>query len=182
VNANSAPEAARIGRRITALRRERGWSLNELAGRAGVGKATLSGVEAGTRNPTLETLYAIAGQLGLPLAAVLADPRDGVEAVSTVHGTAVTAELLAVFNEPTAVFEYYRVLIKPSLRQTSPAHVAGTTEHLTVYRGIGYVGTSHTPLKVMAGSYATWNADEPHIFEADEDIHGALLIRYPSAA
>src|SRR5581483_3591392 len=116
VNANSAPEAARIGRRITALRRERGWSLNELALRAGVGKATLSGVEAGTRNPTLETLYAIAGQLGLPLAAVLADPRDGIEAVSTVHGTAVTAELLAVFNEPTAVFEYYRVVIKPSLR------------------------------------------------------------------
>ena len=67
--------AIRIGQRVSSLRRERGLSLSELAGRAGIGKATLSGVEAGTRNPTLETLYAITGELGLQLAAVLAEPE-----------------------------------------------------------------------------------------------------------
>ncbi|MFR9803164.1 helix-turn-helix domain-containing protein [Pseudonocardia sp. RS010] len=35
-------------------------SLSELARRASVGKATLSGLEAGTRNPTLDTLHAVA--------------------------------------------------------------------------------------------------------------------------
>ena len=45
--------------RLRALREERGISLSTLARLAGVGKATLSGLENGTRNPTLETLYAV---------------------------------------------------------------------------------------------------------------------------
>lgn len=52
-----------IGRRIRRLREERGISLSALARAAGVGKATLSGLENGTRNPTLETLWAITAEL-----------------------------------------------------------------------------------------------------------------------
>ena len=63
-----------VGRRVRALREDRGLSLSALARLAGVGKATLSGLENGTRNPTLETLYAITAQLGVPLAAVLSCP------------------------------------------------------------------------------------------------------------
>ncbi|MEV0969358.1 XRE family transcriptional regulator [Microtetraspora glauca] len=70
---HSAAFAAEVGQRIRRLRAQRGLSLSELALRAGVGKATLSGLEAGTRNPTVETLYAITAQLDVPLAAVLTD-------------------------------------------------------------------------------------------------------------
>jgi transcriptional regulator with XRE-family HTH domain len=42
-----------VGRRLRALREARGTSLSALARAAGVGKATLSGLENGTRNPTL---------------------------------------------------------------------------------------------------------------------------------
>ncbi|WP_344749798.1 helix-turn-helix transcriptional regulator [Streptosporangium vulgare] len=48
------------------LREERGISLSALARAAGVGKATLSGLENGTRNPTLDTLWAITTELGVP--------------------------------------------------------------------------------------------------------------------
>jgi XRE family transcriptional regulator, regulator of sulfur utilization len=86
--AESITAAIRIGQRVSSLRHERGLSLGELAGRAGIGKATLSGVEAGTRNPTLETLYAITGELGLPLAAVLAEPEPEPQSagIGAVHG------------------------------------------------------------------------------------------------
>src|SRR5918995_6173421 len=47
-----------VGQRVRELRERRGLSLSELARRAAVGKATLSGLEAGTRNPPLETLQA----------------------------------------------------------------------------------------------------------------------------
>jgi XRE family transcriptional regulator, regulator of sulfur utilization len=179
--------AERIGRRVTELRRERGLSLSELAARAGIGKATLSGVEAGTRNPTLETLYAITGQLGLPLAAVLAEPtsdpahpaRDREPGFADVHGDAVTAHLHAVFEEPTATFEFYRLRIRPGRRQTSPAHSPGTTEHLSVFSGRGLAGPVDAPLPLVPGGYATWQADRPHVFEATEEVVAALMIRSP---
>lgn len=183
--------AARIGRRVTELRRERGLSLSELAARAGIGKATLSGVEAGTRNPTLETLYAITGQLGLPLAAVLAEPAEGAEPASgrgarrpepgfaDVHGDAVTAHLHAVFEEPGVTFEYYRLRIRPGRRQTSPAHGPGVTEHLSVFSGHGIAGPLDAPIPLAPGGYATWRADRPHVFEAAEEVLAALVIRSP---
>ena len=187
----AAPTPAElIGARVTELRRERGLSLSELAARAGIGKATLSGVEAGTRNPTLETLYAITGQLGLPLAAVLAEPaadpadpahpaRDREPGFADVHGDAVTAHLHAVFEEPTATFEFYRLRIRPGRRQTSPAHSPGTTEHLSVFAGRGLAGPVDEPIPLAPGVYATWQADRPHVFEATEEVSAALMIRSP---
>jgi len=181
--------AERIGHRVTELRVERGLSLSELAARAGIGKATLSGVEAGTRNPTLETLYAITGQLGLPLAAVLAEPaheahpaRDREPGFADVHGDAATAHLHAVFEEPTATFEFYRLRIRPGARQTSPAHPPGTTEHLSVFSGRGLAGPAHAPIPLAPGAYVTWQADVPHVFEAAEEVVAALMIRSPRTA
>ena len=190
VPADPVTPAARIGRRVTELRRERGLSLSELAARAGIGKATLSGVEAGTRNPTLETLYAITGQLDLPLAAVLAEPpsdpshaaRDREPGFTDVHGDAVTAHLHAVFEEPTAIFEFYRLRIRPGRRQTSPAHSPGTTEHLSVWVGRGLAGPADEPITLAPGVYATWRADRPHVFEAEEEVVAALMIRSPRHA
>jgi transcriptional regulator with XRE-family HTH domain len=55
--------AASLGQIVTALREDRGWSAAELARRAGVDPATLSRTEAGTKTPTLRTLYRIARTL-----------------------------------------------------------------------------------------------------------------------
>ena len=52
------------------LRRERAraaLSLTELAKRAGIAKSTLSQLESGTGNPSLETLWALGTALGVPL-------------------------------------------------------------------------------------------------------------------
>ncbi|MCM2416499.1 helix-turn-helix transcriptional regulator [Streptomyces sp. RKAG290] len=53
-----------LGRRLRALRQEQGLSLSELSRRSRVGKGTLSELESGQRNPTLETLYALTTALG----------------------------------------------------------------------------------------------------------------------
>lgn len=182
----SAISTADVGRRIAQLRREHGLSLSRLAAQAGIGKATLSGVEAGTRNPTLETLYAITGQLGLPLAAVLADRVTpsmshsySADARLEVHGDAVRARLLTVFEEPDVIFEYYDIRIHPGPQQFSPAHPPGTTEHLTVFAGWGVVGPREKPVPLQPGAFVTWDADQPHLFHAEEEIIGALVIRTP---
>ena len=122
--------------------RSGGISLSALARLAGVGKATLSGLENGTRNPTLETLYAITAQLGVPLTAVLAEPADE----PTVRGAAVSATLLEVFNDTDATYELYRMRVAPGPGQLSPAHQAGVTEHVTVFAGVLRAGPADAPL------------------------------------
>ena len=76
-----------VGARVRQLRVAQGWSQSSLAARAGLGKATLSEIEAGRRNPTLETLYAIAAQLQIGLSELLTDAgAAAVEAPSGARG------------------------------------------------------------------------------------------------
>ncbi|MCD0451527.1 helix-turn-helix domain-containing protein [Actinocorallia sp. API 0066] len=174
--------AAEIGRRLRALRQARGLSLSELAHRARVGKATLSALEAGTRNPTVETLYAITAQLDVPFAALLTDPAPAPPApVLPVHGKAVTALLLETFEDASHTTELYRLHIRPGRRQISPAHPEGVTEYLTVFQGTALVGPPDAPLTLPPGSHASWVSDTPHLYATatPEEVHASLLIRHP---
>jgi transcriptional regulator with XRE-family HTH domain len=177
--ARTSTLAQEVGRRIQALRAERGISLSELARGAGLGKATLSAVESGTRNATLETLYAIAARLDVPLAALLAAPTP--TAPTTVRGTAVTAELLQVFADGEATTELYRLTIHPGPTQTSPAHPRGVVEYLTVFSGTALVGPPDAPLTVAEGGHVSFASDVPHIYAAVEgEVRASLVIRHPA--
>ncbi|MCX5068623.1 XRE family transcriptional regulator [Micromonospora lupini] len=170
-------DPAVVGRRVRALREERGISLSTLARLAGVGKATLSGLENGTRNPTLETLWAVTAQLGVPFTALLAEPT----AEPTVHGTAVTATLLEVFDDTDATYELYRMHVAPGIVQISPAHQPGVTEHITVFGGVLRAGPADAPLTAPAGGHLRWTSDVPHSYAAvgDDEVAATLLLRYP---
>ncbi|MER7361799.1 helix-turn-helix domain-containing protein [Nonomuraea wenchangensis] len=170
-----------IGSRLRRLREARGISLSALARSAGIGKATLSGLELGTRNPTLETLYAVAGALGVPLTALVLEP--GAPPAEAVHvpGAAVTATLLEVFEEPTATYELLRMRVRPGIVQHSPPHAPGVTEHVTVYSGVLRAGPADAPLVAAPGEHISWQADVPHIYSTvgPDEALATLLIRSP---
>lgn len=52
-----------VGLNVLRLRRERGISQEELSFRSGFGRAYLSGLETGKRNPTVVSLWEIANAL-----------------------------------------------------------------------------------------------------------------------
>ncbi|AMM26678.1 helix-turn-helix domain-containing protein [Variovorax sp. PAMC 28711] len=60
----------RIARRVTALRAERGLSLEALAARSGVSRSTISLIERGETSATAVVLDRLAAGLGLALAAL----------------------------------------------------------------------------------------------------------------
>lgn len=62
---------ARLARRIRLEREARGWSLADLATRAGVAKATVSKIEREETSPTAVILVRIAAAFGLTLAGLL---------------------------------------------------------------------------------------------------------------
>lgn len=63
----------RLGRNIWRHRQARGWSQQVLAGEADLSLRYLAGVERGEENPSLETIVAIAGALGVQPGDLFAD-------------------------------------------------------------------------------------------------------------
>src|SRR5258708_35605288 len=119
-----------VGERLRAARRGGGLSLAALADAAGVGKGSLSEIENGTRNPTLGTLYSLAGALGLPLAILLAG-----QAGARIASPGIEARLLDVSNDAGHSVEVYRLRLEPGMVHRSVPHGTGVAEHLLVPSG-----------------------------------------------
>lgn len=68
---------AELARRIGADRKERGWSLADLADRSGVSRSMLSKIERREASPTAAVLLRIAGALGITLAELLTPQASG---------------------------------------------------------------------------------------------------------
>ena len=60
-----------VGRNVRRYRLEKSWSQEELAFESGLHQTYLSGIENGTRNPTVTVLKKLADALGVPPAALL---------------------------------------------------------------------------------------------------------------
>lgn len=75
----------RVGTRVRALRRERGYSRKELGERAGLSERFLAEVESGRGNPSLKSLVEIAGALATTPVALI-EPRSDVVALLGLRG------------------------------------------------------------------------------------------------
>lgn len=164
-----------VGTRITTLRHRRGLSLSALAREAGIGKGSLSELEAGHRNPTLDTLYAVAGPLGVPLTALLGEDT-GVEGASP-H---LAARLLHVeHHDDGSVTEVFWLRVTPGGTRESPAHGPGVVEHVHVVSGhlrAGRAGEEHT---AGPGESLQWLSDATHTYRSDDGALAVLTIRSP---
>jgi transcriptional regulator with XRE-family HTH domain len=167
-----------VGERLRAARHERGLPLAALAEAAGVGKGSLSEIENGARNPTLSTLYALAGTLGVPLATLLAD-RAGARIASP----GIEARLLDVSRDDNATVEVYRLRLEPGAAHRSVAHGPGVTEHLLVTAGRARVGRLGEETEIGPGESARWLSDVAHGYVAvgTGPVASVLVIRSPLA-
>ena len=64
-----------LGWRVRQLREAKGWTQEILAGRAGLDRSYIAGIEAGLRNPSTKALAKIARALGIKLSVLF----EGVE-------------------------------------------------------------------------------------------------------
>ncbi|WP_296601796.1 helix-turn-helix domain-containing protein [Nocardioides sp.] len=172
----SEPGAA-AGARVRALREERGLTLTALAAAAGIGKGSLSELESGRRNPTLDTLYAVAGPLGVPLGALLDFHAGAVAADEGFEGV-----LLHTERGESATSEVYLLRVAAGVTRESPAHAAGAVEQLVVMAGSCRVAYADTVVDVPTGGHAVWPADVPHRYTAtgDADLRAINVIVTPS--
>ena len=71
----------RIARRLAGLRAERGWSLDTLADRTGISRASLSRLERCELSPTAAMLGTLCAQYGWTLSRLMAEAENGPPAL-----------------------------------------------------------------------------------------------------
>lgn len=69
---NSENIKSLFGQQVRSLRLQAGLSQENFAERCGLDRTYISGIERGTRNPTLEVLYILATALHIDLASLFA--------------------------------------------------------------------------------------------------------------
>jgi transcriptional regulator with XRE-family HTH domain len=165
--------SGRLGERVRALRRERGWTLELLAERSGVSRAMISKLERGEKNPTLVVAAKIAEGLGVSLSQLV-----GVEEKRAV--VVVPRERRMTMRDPETGFE--RQLLSPSFGgrgvefirnvvpegSTSgefPPHRRGVEEYVVVERGRLRAVLGGEEYFLDEGDAAYFEADVAHRFD-----------------
>ena len=154
------------------LRIARRLSLSELARATGMSKATLSSVESGRSNPTVETLAALAAALRVSLGELLEEPpldevrivrrgRDGV----LDRGGDDGLELAERAWSPRRVEE----------PDVGPA---GARLGVYVLEGKLIAGPVERVTELSPGDYASFPTDVPHLFETQRAGARALVLTY----
>jgi transcriptional regulator with XRE-family HTH domain len=168
-----------------ALKRERervGISLAELARRAGLAKSTLSQLESGTGNPSVETLWALGVALGVPFSRLVEPPAPLIRVVRSGEGTRLQSDhgdffatLLAAGSAHTRR-DLYVMELEPGADRRADAHIPGSIEHLVVAAGRLRAGPDQEEIDLGPGDYVTFPGDIPHRYEALEPGTWAVLV------
>ncbi|MBM9507067.1 helix-turn-helix domain-containing protein [Actinacidiphila acididurans] len=178
---SGAPLAA-IAASLQRERRRVGLSLAEVARRAGIAKSTLSQLESGTGNPSVETLWALSVTLDVPFAQLVEPPRPRVQVIKAGEGPTFTAErsdyvaTLLASCPPGARRDVYLVSSQPGTVRASDPHSPGLIEHVVLSTGRALVGITDEPVELAPGDYVSYPGDLPHIFRALEPDTTAVLL------
>jgi XRE family transcriptional regulator, regulator of sulfur utilization len=186
---------------IRRLRAERGLSLSALARDAQLSKSTLSKLERGEANPSMDTLWSLASALNVPFATLFVD--DGEHAMIDVlrHDQAprVVRDGRGAFfsqnskHDPHFVIrhmlsrhargelEAYSVDIDPQVERQAAPHSRGVVEHLFVVAGRVEVQVGNFVEQLGEGDRLSFLADRPHAYRAldEKAARVVVLLDYP---
>jgi transcriptional regulator with XRE-family HTH domain len=177
-----------IAKSLVRERQRTGLSLAEIARRAGIAKSTLSQLEAGNGNPSLETLWSLCVALDIPFARLLEPQVQKTQVIRCGEGTKVVAEqahyqaILLAACPPGARRDIYLLLTQPGADRISQPHPPGSIEHIIVTKGKALVGLTEAPEVLGEGDYICYPADQEHIFQALEADTQAILVAEQSLA
>ncbi len=179
-----APPLATIA---AALRRERervGISIAELARRAGLAKSTLSQLEAGTGNPSIETLWSLGVALDVPFSRLVEPPAPQVRVIRAGEGPRLQADAadfvatLLAAGSPNTRRDIYLMELEPGKSREAEAHLPGSVEHVVVAAGRILAGPAGDPVELGPGDYITFPGDVPHHYRALEDSWAVLIMEH----
>lgn len=154
------------------LRIARRLSLSELARATGMSKATLSSVESGRSNPTIETLAALAGALRVSLGELLEEPPAGEVRIVRRGRQGVLDRI-----EESRVALSERAWAPRESEEPAPGP-AGVRAGVYVLEGKLIAGPVERVTELAPGDYASFPVDVPHVYETERTGARALVLTY----
>lgn len=176
--------ALRLASSLRTLREAKGLSLGSLAKQTGLSKSTISTIETGSANPSLEVLWRLTQALGVPLGTLLgADSRPEPRVIRSDEGTRVASEsgarlrllLTEGRNHRTEVFE---MRLEKEAGYISEAHAVGTEEFVICIEGAMQVGPLGQEVPLEAGDSIWFMADMPHCYRAPSGARALAIMSY----
>lgn len=173
----SSTIANSVGAQLRLRRDQRGMSASELARRSGLSKATLSGLESGRSNPTIETLDAVAVALGIPLTDLLVPtaPAEPQVVRATAASNEPQQEMLRRVGGGHQV-EIWRLRLPADTTYAGVPHAPGTLEHVMVSHGVLSAGPADAPVELGAGDLLAFPGDRPHSYRATSEAVDATVV------
>lgn len=159
--------ASRLGRNLKQLREARGATQAQMAGLAGLPRATWANLESGVANPTLSVLDRVAAALQVTLEELVVVPRAAAQHYPRgslplkQRGDVTVSKLL-----PDAVpgLEIDRMELPPGARMTGIPHTPGTREYLTCETGVIVLVAAGERFELGPGDVVAFRGDQRHSY------------------
>lgn len=165
--------------RIRSLRKARGWSLDNLAERAGISPSQLSRIETGHRRLSLDQITAIAGALGKSLDEVVASPDDSDVVIRPERDEmrGLTVWPLSNGTEPQGL-TVAKMRITEQAGSVTPDDmgVHPGRDWFTVLSGTVVLYLGERVIRVETGQAASFSTMTPHTVRCDRGPAEALVI------
>ncbi len=171
MDGSTAALASAIGVRVRIERQARQWTLDRLAGAAGVSRRMVVNVEQGAANPSVGTLLRISDALGVGLPALVEPPepravkvtRRGEGAVLWTGGSGGRGVLVAG-TEPPDVLELWDWTLAPADHHVSEAHTTGTQELVQIQEGTITLEVADQLVTLDTGDAVAFPGDVEHSY------------------
>jgi transcriptional regulator with XRE-family HTH domain len=174
--------------RVKALRKKKGWTLEQLSAACGVSRSMLSEIERGNANPTLAVAFRIAGAFAMSLGDLVDAPAapsriDVIRADDRAYHYRTDKHVRIRTLSPLRLeksVEYYEVTLSPGGALVSSPHFEGARELLTVQQGAVRVTSDGQSTELTRGDSAHYPADVPHAIKntSREDAVIFLVVTY----
>lgn len=179
--ATTAEFVTRVGGRIRALRKQRGWTVQDLADASDVSRRMLTDIELGQANPSLATVDRVALALDVDFAA-LALPSPDTEVEGTLVWQAPDgsqALLLGATDDPRA--ELWRWTLTPGGHYDAEPDRPGAQEIHHVIAGRLTLALADGSLVLAAGQSAVIASDQEYAYR-NEEPEPAVFVRVVTGA
>lgn len=156
-------ELRHVGPRLRAMRQDRGWTLDDLAGLAGMSASTLSRLESGKRQASLELILPLTRQLGVRVDDLIEPPaRDPRVRRPVIRRDGL---LIAPLAPEGAPIETYKITYPPVKSPPRPK-VHDGYEWLYVMAGRLRLILGEQDLVLTRGEAAEFDTRVPHSMSA----------------
>ncbi len=157
----------------------REMTLSALAEQAGVAKSTVSLIERGQGNPSIDTIWSLATALGVPFASLFYDEPHSADVtvvraadalVVAVDSAGLRRDGLTARHLLTrpggSLIEIYTLTLEEGAVLASAAHADGLFEHVTIAVGKVEVSADEFCEILDEGDLISFRADQPHTYRA----------------